>query len=327
MEGIVPVMITPFLDDGEIDYAGRERLIEWYLAHGADALFAVCQSSEMQYLSIEERAELGRFVVGQAEDGGGVRPRQRHEPYGQIEELTAAAETGADVVVLVTNHLDPKNLGEAISVATCDGCSTACRRKRRSACTNARRHTAVRSRMTNCVSASTAAFVMLKDVSCDLATVKRRVAITVGLPFAVLNANAAIAWDAMRSGARLQWRFTNFHTDLYKWLYVSGKTPRTGHLPHAGGGDRSLRLPGAGQDVSPAHRHLRLDREPSDRFQRARTLLGARRHPRQGGRRYRSHAREDRRSRRLIHRPESGCLFRFQMKTSVIAVFMQKWDE
>ena len=68
IEGIVPVMITPYRESGEIDYAGLERLIEWYLANGSDALFAVCQSSEMQFLSVDERRELGKFVVKQAAD-------------------------------------------------------------------------------------------------------------------------------------------------------------------------------------------------------------------------------------------------------------------
>jgi Dihydrodipicolinate synthetase family len=48
IEGIIPVMLTPFTDQGEINYPGLERLIEWYLEKGADALFAIAQSSEMQ---------------------------------------------------------------------------------------------------------------------------------------------------------------------------------------------------------------------------------------------------------------------------------------
>ena len=113
IEGIVPVMITPYLESGEIDYAGLERLIEWYIAHGSDALFAVCQSSEMQFLSIKERSELGKFVVKQAAGRVPVvvSGHISDDPYSQLEELTVAAETGADGVVLVTNHLDPKNRG------------------------------------------------------------------------------------------------------------------------------------------------------------------------------------------------------------------------
>jgi 4-hydroxy-tetrahydrodipicolinate synthase len=64
---------------------------------------------------------------------------------------------------------------------------------------------------------------MLKDVSCDLATVKRRVASAEGSPLAIVNANAAIAYDAMRAGSRgFTGAFTNFHPDLYKWLRTSG---------------------------------------------------------------------------------------------------------
>ena len=58
IHGIVPVMITPFHEDGDIDWDGLENLIEWYIAHGAQALFAVCQSSEMQFLSLAERRDL-----------------------------------------------------------------------------------------------------------------------------------------------------------------------------------------------------------------------------------------------------------------------------
>lgn len=67
----------------------------------------------------------------------------------------------------------------------------------------------------------TGRFKFVKDVSCDLAAVKRRVQITKNSGVAILNANAAIAWEAMKAGGR---RFNgvnlNMQTDLYKWLYT-----------------------------------------------------------------------------------------------------------
>lgn|GEM_PF-2580308 len=65
----------------------------------------------------------------------------------------------------------------------------------------------------------TGRFMMLKDVSCDLDTVKRRVALAQGSPLKVLNANAVTARDAMKAGsAGFDGVFTNFHPDLYKCL-------------------------------------------------------------------------------------------------------------
>jgi len=110
IEGIIPVMLTPFTDQGEIDYAGLERLIEWYLDKGVNGLFAIAQSSEMQFLTMAERAALGHFVVTRVAGRVPVvvSGHISDDPFSQIEELTAAAKTGADGVVLVTNHLDPK---------------------------------------------------------------------------------------------------------------------------------------------------------------------------------------------------------------------------
>jgi 4-hydroxy-tetrahydrodipicolinate synthase len=219
-------MLTPFGEDGAIDYAGLERLIEWYLAHGADALFAVAQSSEMQFLSLEERSALGRFVVRQVAGRVPVvvSGHVSDDPFGQVQELTAAADTGADAVVLVTNHLDPHARG----TETFMGNLKWLLEKLPSGmplglyeCPAPYRRLLSDAELSACV--DTGRFVLLKDVSCNLATVKRRVALAAGSPLAVVNANAAIAYDAMKAGSRgFTGVFTNFHPDLYQWLRTSG---------------------------------------------------------------------------------------------------------
>jgi 4-hydroxy-tetrahydrodipicolinate synthase len=222
IEGIVPVMLTPFDDAGAIDYAGLECLIEWYLAHGSDALFAVAQSSEMQFLSLAERAELARFVVDKVAGRVPVVASGHisDDLDAQVEELTAAAESGAQGVVLVTNHLDPKREGSATFLTNLDRLL-----KRLPAdvplgfyeCPAPYRRLLSDDELKACI--DTGRFVMLKDVSCDLDTVKRRVALAKGSPLKILNANAAIAWDAMKAGsAGFNGVFTNFHPDLYQWL-------------------------------------------------------------------------------------------------------------
>jgi 4-hydroxy-tetrahydrodipicolinate synthase len=234
IEGIIPVMLTPFTDDGQIDYAGLERLIGWYLAHGADALFAVCQSSEMQFLTLQERVALSRFVV-RTVNGRVPVVTSGHisdDIQTQVDELTAMSQTGADALILVTNHLDPKRQGSEPFKATL---STLLDRLPRDIplglyeCPAPYRRLLTDDEVTFC--AQSDRFILLKDVSCDLSTVKRRLTLTDGTPLRILNANAAIAWDAMKAGAPgFNGVFANIHPDLYKWLYTaSARHPKFAH--------------------------------------------------------------------------------------------------
>ena len=114
-------MITPFHEDGDIDWDGLENLIEWYIAHGAQALFAVCQSSEMQHLTLEERRDLSAFTAKQVAGrvpvlaSGHVADAQSEQAY----ELATIADTGIDCLVMVSNRLDPENAGACIGGGPC----------------------------------------------------------------------------------------------------------------------------------------------------------------------------------------------------------------
>jgi 4-hydroxy-tetrahydrodipicolinate synthase len=223
VRGIIPVMLTPFLDDGSVDYEGLDRLTDWYLANGADALFAVCQSSEMQYLTLAEKVAIARRVVVRV---GGRVPviASGHTSASageQLEELLAVSETGVDTLVLVTNRLDMNEEGERPFKASLDWLLDRlpgrvplglyeCPAPYRRLLSDAELERV----------AASGRFVVLKDVSCDLATVTRRVALTRNSPLSIVNANAAIAFDAMKAGSQgFCGVFTNFHPDLYAWLY------------------------------------------------------------------------------------------------------------
>ncbi|RWO23244.1 MAG: dihydrodipicolinate synthase family protein [Mesorhizobium sp.] len=223
MHGIVPVMLTPFTPDNQIDWAGLERLVEWYVRLGADALFAVCQSSEMQKLSLEERVALSKKVVSL------VRGRVPVIASGHISdsaqdqqiELVAMAGTGIDALVLVTNRLDMANSGpEAFraGINSVLGWLPSDMPLGLYECPAPYRRLLSDDEFKLC--RDTGRFVALKDVSCNLETVKRRAALAEGSAFAVVNANAGIAAAAMRGGSKgFSGVFTNFHPDLYAWLY------------------------------------------------------------------------------------------------------------
>lgn len=226
IQGIIPVMITPFGADGKIDYQGLARLIEWYIANGCDGLFAVCQSSEMLFLSLDERVALARFVVET------VRGRVPVVASGHVSdaledqerELNAVAETGVDGLVLVTNRLDA---GQKGGTAFLDDLGWLLERLPESLplglyeCPAPYRRLLSDDELMFCARSNR--FAILKDVSCDLETVTRRVKLTRDTSLSVVNANAAIAHAAMLAGSNgFTGVFTNIHPDLYKWLLTKG---------------------------------------------------------------------------------------------------------
>ena len=62
-DGVYPTMVTPFTEDNKVDYNGVLELLNWYSEKGVDGIFAICQSSEIFFLSFEERLELLKFIM------------------------------------------------------------------------------------------------------------------------------------------------------------------------------------------------------------------------------------------------------------------------
>ncbi|MCB8878036.1 dihydrodipicolinate synthase family protein [Acidisoma silvae] len=228
LDGIIAVMLTPFHDDGGIDYGSLSRLIDWYIANGVDVLFAVCQSSEMFFLSLEERVALSRFVVDQARGRVAVisSGHVSDSREDQLTELTAMAATGPDAVVLITNRLDPRNLGETAFRSNLDWLLARLPADMPLGlyeCPAPYRRLLADSELAVC--AASGRFAILKDVCCDLARIERRLQIVSGSPLTIVNANGTIALEAMKLGSRgYSGVFTNIHPDLYAWMYRSWRS-------------------------------------------------------------------------------------------------------
>lgn len=227
MQGVFPVMITPFRPDNTVDWEGYARLIEWYLDNGSHGLFAVCQSSEMQFLSLEERRELARFAVKQ------VAGRVPVVASGHIsdsisdqkEELLTVADTGVDAVVLVTNRLAAADEDSSVFRARMDALLEALPSDLMLGlyeCPAPYRRLLTDEEVSWC--AHSGRFAFLKDVTCNLEHLKRRLALVAGTPLAINNANAAIAWPAIQAGGHgFSGVMNNFHPDLYRWLMDHGR--------------------------------------------------------------------------------------------------------
>ena len=114
-------MLTPFDKNGEVDYLALEKLTEWYITHKVSGLFAVCQSSEMFCLSLEERMKVAETVVRTA-DGRVPVIASGHISDAfedQVQEINCMAKTGVDAVILITNRLAKEEESDEIWIQNC----------------------------------------------------------------------------------------------------------------------------------------------------------------------------------------------------------------
>ena len=106
----VPVMLTPFDENGTIDFSVLARLTDYYIENGATGLFANCLSSEMFELTEQERVAVTAFVVRQA---AGRVPVFSTGTFGDSLQVQAdfckrIYDTGVSAVVAINSILVPE---------------------------------------------------------------------------------------------------------------------------------------------------------------------------------------------------------------------------
>ena len=117
-DGIYSLMLTPYKEDLSIDYDTYEEYADWQVSQGVEHLFAVCGSSEMRELSLEERLKLAELTVKHKGDTTVVATANIEATLEEnIEEIKKMEQTGVDGVVLTTKGLgdDDDKLVEYIS--------------------------------------------------------------------------------------------------------------------------------------------------------------------------------------------------------------------
>lgn len=101
----IPVMLTPFKENGEIDFSGLSEITELYLKSGAKGLFANCQSSEMFQLTNEERIKIVKHTIKVV---NGKVPVVAVGNFGttiaeQADFIRKIYDTGVKAVIVVTS--------------------------------------------------------------------------------------------------------------------------------------------------------------------------------------------------------------------------------
>lgn len=215
-------MLTPFTKDNKIDYPAVKQLMSWYKDHGCTGIFAICQSSEIFYLSFEERLELLRFVMKNRPEGMPIVASGHvcDDLDDQIREAKAFIAEGIDAYVFISNRFAKededddiliKNMQYVVDALPADipfgvyECPYPYKR--------------VLSPRVMKYMADTGRFCFLKDTCCSLPQIQAKLDAVKGSNLGIFNANAATLLESLKMGcAGYSGVMANFHPELYAEL-------------------------------------------------------------------------------------------------------------
>ncbi|MBE0493723.1 MAG: 4-hydroxy-tetrahydrodipicolinate synthase [Thiomicrospira sp.] len=120
-------LVTPMNEDESVDFAALERLIEWHIQSGTQAIVAVGTTGESATLDMKEHCEVIRFVVERVKKRIPVIAGTGANSTTEAIELTQCAkQAGADACLLVTPYynkptqeglyLHHKKIAEAVDI-------------------------------------------------------------------------------------------------------------------------------------------------------------------------------------------------------------------
>jgi Dihydrodipicolinate synthase/N-acetylneuraminate lyase len=221
-KGVYPVMLTPFTDKNEVDYDSLGKLIEWYIKAGVAGLFAVCQSSEMFFLSLEERIQITKFVVEKSAGRVAVLSSGHISDSleDQAKELNEIAKTGVDAVIMLTNRLAKEEESDKVWLQNLEKLMARLPQDMPLGfyeCPYPYKRVMTPEVLEWC--AGTGRFFFTKDTSCDMENISAKLKAVKGSSIQLFNANTATLLESMQAGGSgFSGVMANFHPELYVWL-------------------------------------------------------------------------------------------------------------
>lgn len=217
-KGVYPTMITPFTDDNKIDYNGVKELLKWYERKGVNGIFAICQSSEIFYLSFEERLELIKFIMANKPEGMSIvaSGHTSDDLEVQIEEAKAFIATGIDAYVFISNRFAKADEDDDVMLKNMEyvasklpdiplgvyECPYPYKREI---------SPYVLKKMVE-----SGRYLFIKDTCCSTVKLKEKLDIIKGSSVMLFNANGATLYESIKMGAHgYSGVMANFHPELY----------------------------------------------------------------------------------------------------------------
>ena len=221
--GAWPVMLTPFTKDNQVDFEGLKELTNWYIKNGCSGLFSDCQSSEMFFLSLDERVKIAKTVIETAANRVPVivSGHISDSLEDQIYELNEIAKLKPAALIFITNRFAKENESDEIWRKNCEKVMNELPSDLPLGiyeCPYPYKRLVSIENLKWC--ADTGRFFFLKDTCCDLDLIKKRVLAVKGSNLKIYNANTSTLRDSLLEGcAGFCGVMASFQMDLYAWLY------------------------------------------------------------------------------------------------------------
>lgn len=220
-KGVYPTMLTPYTADNKIDYNGVEQLLNWYCERGVAGIFAICQSSEIFFLSFEERLELLDFIMKHKPAGLDIvaSGHTADELDRQIYEANKFIETGIDAYVFISNRFAKQDESDDVLLKNMEYVASGLPEIGLGVYECPYPYKRVLTPYLMKKMADTGKYLFLKDTCCDLKQIKAKLDAVEGSSFNIFNANSATLLDSLKLGCTgFSGVMANFHPELYAEL-------------------------------------------------------------------------------------------------------------
>lgn len=110
IEGSIVALVTPFKKDGSVDYEALERLVEFQIENGTDAILALGTTGESATMTDEEDCAVLKFVVDHTAGRVPVIAGSGSNcTAAQTEKSLAYQKLGADGLLIITPYYNKSN--------------------------------------------------------------------------------------------------------------------------------------------------------------------------------------------------------------------------
>ncbi len=110
LTGSIVALVTPFKENGDVDFAALDRLVDFHLENGTDAILVLGTTGESSTMTDAEDVAVAQHVVNRVDGAvpiiGGAGSNATHESLAKAKSLQMI---GCDALLLITPYYNKSN--------------------------------------------------------------------------------------------------------------------------------------------------------------------------------------------------------------------------